>query len=485
MVMGEMNVKKRMTTGLVALVMAAVTGTAYAANPSFSDVPAKHWAYDAVAKLAKAGLVDGYGDGTFRGDKSLNRYEFAVMVEKALAKFENADEKNKELIDKLSAEFAGELNRMGARVTKLETRTSAIESKVNITVGGDTRMRFVSDSPAAGTTTKLNGGEKFDFRQRIKFSGKINEDISWVTRVSTQYGNKFGSTASAPLNGESPIGSVVYLDMMTVTAKNVAGIDSVRAGRSALDFFGNGLMGKPMSVDGILVNEKLGDMAFRGWTGNIKTGGADSNQLTTGDFSYKVSPDLSLKAGYYWADIPGSKTTMNVNAGSFTSSKGWSTSAIYKFGQHTLLADYISSTLDNPTGGLSTNPKGWAVQVSNGEGPGAKAVYYSAVPLVNPAKTGTDAWSVSYRSVDAGALPSGAGGFDTTAVANGTPANINPFIKGTDNVNVLFLAYQKVLAKNTVISLEYQDFKLKDKGLAGLASDALDKTYMAKFEFFY
>ena len=45
-----------------------VSATAFAANP-FSDLPTGHWAYGAVAKLAAAGVVDGYPDGTFKGDK--------------------------------------------------------------------------------------------------------------------------------------------------------------------------------------------------------------------------------------------------------------------------------------------------------------------------------------------------------------------------------------------------------------------------------
>ena len=45
-----------------------VTASAYAANP-FSDVPAGHWAYDSVAKLAAEGVVDGYADGAFDGEK--------------------------------------------------------------------------------------------------------------------------------------------------------------------------------------------------------------------------------------------------------------------------------------------------------------------------------------------------------------------------------------------------------------------------------
>ncbi|HEY3424266.1 MAG TPA: S-layer homology domain-containing protein [Negativicutes bacterium] len=470
--------KKSLAIGLIVLLMLAVTGTAFAASASFSDVPSKHWAYDAVTKLAQAGLIDGYGDGTFRGDKTMSRYEFAIIIEKAMNRYEAADEANKKLIDGLSAEFASELNRMGARITKLEAKT-------NITVGGDTRIRFLTDNPSVGK--KLRGSDNFDFRQRIKFSGPINENMFWTSRVSTNYGNKIGNT-------DSSYGSTMYLDIMNITAKNILGFDSLRVGRSALDVFGNGLIGKPMAVDGILLNKTFGDVKFRGWTGNIKsntnqgTGLGDSgnaNQLTTGELAFKLADNLTVRPGYYWADIPGTSTaagtgTLNTNVGSFTGSKGWSTAVEYKLGKYTLLGDYISTTLNNSTG-LPSNPKGWMVELTNGKKP---PVYYSAVNFVNPAKVGTDAWLVSYRSLDAGAVPSGAGGLDTTGVAYPTNS-YSAFTHATDNVNVLYLAYENVVAKNVILSLEFQDFKIKNKGLTNLSSNDLDKTYMMKLEFFY
>ena len=56
-----------------------VTASAYAANP-FSDVPAGHWAYDSINKLAAAGVIEGYGDSTFGGDKLMTRYEMTSWL---------------------------------------------------------------------------------------------------------------------------------------------------------------------------------------------------------------------------------------------------------------------------------------------------------------------------------------------------------------------------------------------------------------------
>ena len=74
---------------VLAMAMAlGVTASAYAANP-FSDVPAGHWAYDSINKLAAAGVIEGYGDSTFGGDKLMTRYEMAQIVAKAMAKGAN------------------------------------------------------------------------------------------------------------------------------------------------------------------------------------------------------------------------------------------------------------------------------------------------------------------------------------------------------------------------------------------------------------
>ena len=104
---------------VLAMAMAlGVTASAYAANP-FSDVPAGHWAYDSVAKLAAAGVVDGYADGAFDGEKLMTRYEMAQIVAKAMAKGAN--------VDKLAAEFADELDSLGVRVAKLESKADAVK----------------------------------------------------------------------------------------------------------------------------------------------------------------------------------------------------------------------------------------------------------------------------------------------------------------------------------------------------------------------
>ena len=144
---------------VLAMAMAlGVTASAYAANP-FSDVPAGHWAYDSVNKLAAAGIVDGYGNGTFGGDRLMTRYEMAQIVAKAMAKGAN--------VDRLAAEFADELDSLGVRVTALEKKSD------NVQITGQVRYDYTDYSgDIDGYRSKL--------RSRISINGQINDDWKYV-----------------------------------------------------------------------------------------------------------------------------------------------------------------------------------------------------------------------------------------------------------------------------------------------------------------
>ena len=119
-----------MKKNLVAVLAAALTigaaSTTFAAANPFSDVPKDHWAYDAVTQLASDGVIEGYGDGTFRGDRNITRYEMAQMVAKAMAKGD-LSASDRALVDRLAAEFADELNNLGVRVSNLERNADKVK----------------------------------------------------------------------------------------------------------------------------------------------------------------------------------------------------------------------------------------------------------------------------------------------------------------------------------------------------------------------
>ena len=149
---------------VLAMAMAlGVTASAYAANP-FSDVPAGHWAYDAVNKLAAEGVVDGYPDGTYGGDKLMTRYEMAQIVAKAMAKGAN--------VDKLAAEFADELDSLGVRVANLEKKSD------NVKITGQIRASYRDTD---------NSSHEGRLRTRLFVNGAVNEDWTYTGRFENSH----------------------------------------------------------------------------------------------------------------------------------------------------------------------------------------------------------------------------------------------------------------------------------------------------------
>ena len=156
---------------VLAMAMAlGVTASAYAANP-FSDVPAGHWAYDSISKLAAAGVIEGYGDDTFRGDRLMTRFEMAQIVAKAMAKGAN--------VDKLAAEFADELDALGVRVAALEKKSD------NVKITGEIRYHYKTEKLKRDGWKHTNPHEH-GLRSRIYFNGKVNDNWNYVGRIENQ-----------------------------------------------------------------------------------------------------------------------------------------------------------------------------------------------------------------------------------------------------------------------------------------------------------
>lgn len=160
--------KKRLLKTAIATALTVAFAVPAFANP-FADVPAKHWAYDAVNKLAQAGIVDGYGDGTFRGEKTMTRYEMAQIVAKAMNKNLNSDQKA--TVDKLSKEFATELNNLGVKVDGLQKKVDNM-----VKIGGDARVRYFDTEDQSSVT---------DYRARVTFDGKISDNLKFSARLTS------------------------------------------------------------------------------------------------------------------------------------------------------------------------------------------------------------------------------------------------------------------------------------------------------------
>ncbi len=198
----------------LAVVLAAIlsfTLVAPALAQPFADVPTDHWAYDAIAELAAKGLIEGYPDGAFRGDRAATRYEMAMVVARLLARIEAikipplpsdlvrtpqlqqqqaaitaVDQRltaKLATIQRLVAEFRAELAALGVRVTAVEEELAAIRARLdNTKVTGDMRFRFnvnPSNTPS-GSGTQRSPDARLRARLTATFSSSTPSTRSWT-----------------------------------------------------------------------------------------------------------------------------------------------------------------------------------------------------------------------------------------------------------------------------------------------------------------
>ena len=283
---------------VLAMAMAlGVTASAYAANP-FSDVPAGHWAYDAVNKLAAEGVVDGYPDGTYGGDKLMTRYEMAQIVAKAMAKGAN--------VDKLAAEFADELDSLGVRVANLEKKAD------NVKITGEVRASYRDvDGDVKGHEGLL--------RSRLWVNGQINED--WAYTGMFENNQDFTNET-----GDDKIDFArAYVE------GRVGGLDVVAGRYNEVTFTGN-ILDANMDMAKVSYGDKIKVSAAAGKAyDSVEVD--ETNLLDSDDRIYigtleAALGDVDAYVGYF-------KTNSNMDK------EIWNVGASYGFGDFTLAAEYM------------------------------------------------------------------------------------------------------------------------------------------------
>ena len=306
-------------TLLLAAVMAlGVNAVVYAANP-FSDVPAGHWAYDAVNKLAAEGVIEGYPGGTYGGDRLMTRYEMAQIVAKAMAKGANAD--------KLAAEFADELDSLGVRVANLEKKSD------NVRITGQIRYEYGDRGGDLGS--KYGKVAQHRLRSRIFVNGNINEDWSYTGRFENNQSLKNSS-------GDD----TVRLNQAYVSGR-FGGVKLI-AGKGD-HYTGNGFVYDDTAE---FIRATYGkDVQVSAYVGKPVTTASDYGyeKMWGGEVSGKIGR-LTLAAGY--DEFKDSKGSADAYSGGYVPAKKgddngiWNVSAKYKFDDFTLGATYLHSDVD-------------------------------------------------------------------------------------------------------------------------------------------
>ena len=154
--------KKRIWSVVASMLMFSMALPALAA-PLFPDVPDNHWAKDAVAALAAKGLVEGYPDGTFKGDRAATRWEVAMIVARLLAKMEQAHatfatKAELDELRKLVNALREELDALGVRVTNLEESVSRLDKRVTELE----RITFYGELDARATFQSFSNNGRID-----------------------------------------------------------------------------------------------------------------------------------------------------------------------------------------------------------------------------------------------------------------------------------------------------------------------------------
>ena len=336
---------------VLAMAMAlGVTASAYAANP-FSDMPAGHWAYDAVNKLAAEGVVDGYPDGTYGGDKLMTRYEMAQIVAKAMAKGAN--------VDKLAAEFAYELDSLGVRVANLEKKAD------NVKITGEVRASYRDvDTDAAG-----HDGHEGLLRSRLWVNGQINDD--WAYTGMFENNQDFTNDT-----GDDDIDFArAYVE------GRVGGLDVVAGRYNEVTFTGN-ILDANMDMAKVSYGDKIKVSAAAGKAYDSVEVDEDAGVLLDSDDRIYIGTleaalgDVDAYVGYF-------KTNSNMDK------EIWNVGASYGFGDFTLAAEYMRGDKEYENAGKD----GWwadlAWKGAEADTPGSYGIhagYYDQSPsaYINP-----------------------------------------------------------------------------------------------------
>lgn len=203
----------------MAALFATAAFTVSAANP-FADVDTSSWAYQAVSQLSDQGVVDGYPDGTFKGDKNVSRYELAQIIARLMAKEDSLNDSQKAAVQKLSAEYADDLQNLGVRVKELEKKTGNLSTI--------TELR-VQDIPRYDNVYKdsKSSHDELSLRVRINTMANVNDRSTVYSQLET----------TMSMNGSTPFNP----NRQDWSSRESSDADKTRTGYGDGDFHMNRL----------------------------------------------------------------------------------------------------------------------------------------------------------------------------------------------------------------------------------------------------
>lgn len=316
------NIKKKLLVTLALASLVSFAGTTFAApaNP-FGDVPARHWAYEAVTKLMHDGIIDGDGKGNFQGDRPVTRYEMAQLVARAVWNLEKANAEDKALVNKLSDEFDNELKSLGVRVDNLEKKSE------KITVSGFLHLSeqiwnnsgsFAGHTAATGDTPHSGDGNYPALGIDMYINYKVND--KWQIKLEDESVRDFRTGGYWGNGSDGNVEASQHNDQMY--AEGLVGATTIKAGK--FDYgsaYGLIVPAGRKGVDGVqfAVGDKTKTILTYGyfrqwWTGNATNptiiSNSTENRYAAIEYDTPLAKDANFKAAYHHLSNNGSDSTV-------------------------------------------------------------------------------------------------------------------------------------------------------------------------------
>ena len=369
---------------LIAAVLAATTltaTTAFAAQNPFKDLPEGHWAYDAVTMLAQDGVIDGYGDGNFNGNKLMNRYEIAEIVSKAMAKYDGARPQDKGAIKKLEKEFGAELQDMDVRLKGVEEDVKQLKKgQSSIKWYGDARVRYFENKDMKlhnnSSTTKGSVVEK---RVRLGVYAEPAKNLSVDGRLkyedSSFKHDGWGGDNQSNWDGSYDNHNSFRLDKFSLNWNHAN--TKLSVGRTEISL-GQGLLYWENPVDGAYVQHQfgpkvtamigVGDISAAGWQdsnigaqfANISVKASPATTITVANLHTNTTMQTAKVSYWTWNGTVGKSTTWTDDAYKLNQySVGLNTQLAPKWN---LIAEYVRNNA-----GVLTNKNGLWTRLTYGK----------------------------------------------------------------------------------------------------------------------
>ena len=317
-----------------------------------------------------------------------------------------------------------------AKLSTVEkTQASAPKTTPNITITGESRIRFQSTDY---DTNALDGTEAWDLRQRLLLSAKINDHVKYNGRLEATFKNGANATTNNPRFNQN------YF-----TISDVAGIDTMLIGRVPAAAGMNLNIGKPSDNDGFIVSKKVDRVTFTGFS--LEEAGIHNTHLDGIYADFAMNKDSNLAIGFTRGEGVTAADYLPSTGTPVPQAKSFDIGAYTKLGKDlSLVGQYVDTSNSG-----AEDANAWAVQLVKGVTTKKVGTLSTNMTIVDKSKPHTQGYILGYRHIEHNGLWNG-------GAASPFNANNNA-VSSTDNVKGIYLGYQNVLAKNTILTLEYQD----------------------------